>query len=78
MPGGLIVVYEGILPVTQDEASLAIVLGHEIAHAVALNTKKPKKRAWSVRSITISPNVSPKIMKQSITLISKRENIVSF
>lgn len=35
MPGGKIVVYEGLLPVTQDEASLAIVLGHEIAHAVA-------------------------------------------
>ena len=35
MPGGLIVVYEGILPITQDESSLAIVLGHEIAHAVA-------------------------------------------
>ena len=35
MPGGKIVVYEGILPVTQDEASLSIVLGHEIAHAVA-------------------------------------------
>lgn len=35
MPGGLICVYEGILPVTQNEASLAIVLGHEIAHAVA-------------------------------------------
>jgi len=35
MPGGLIVVYEGLLPVTQDESSLAIVLGHEIAHAVA-------------------------------------------
>jgi predicted Zn-dependent protease len=35
MPGGKIVVYEGILPVTHDEASLAIVLGHEIAHAVA-------------------------------------------
>ena len=35
MPGGLICVYEGLLPVTQDEASLAIVLGHEIAHAVA-------------------------------------------
>lgn len=35
MPGGKIVVYEGILPVTQNEASLAIVLGHEIAHAVA-------------------------------------------
>ena len=35
MPGGKIVVYEGILPVTQDETGLAIVLGHEIAHSVA-------------------------------------------
>lgn len=35
MPGGKIVVYEGLLPVTRDEASLSIVLGHEIAHAVA-------------------------------------------
>ncbi len=35
MPGGKIVVYDGLLPVTRDEASLAIVLGHEIAHAVA-------------------------------------------
>jgi len=35
MPGGKIVVYEGLLPYTKDEASLAVVLGHEIAHAVA-------------------------------------------
>ncbi len=35
MPGGKIVVYEGLLPYTQNEASLGIVLGHEIAHAVA-------------------------------------------
>ena len=35
MPGGKIVVYEGLLPYTQDEGGLAIVLGHEIAHAVA-------------------------------------------
>jgi predicted Zn-dependent protease len=35
MPGGKVVVYSGLLPVTQDEASLAIVMGHEIAHAVA-------------------------------------------
>ena len=35
MPGGKIGVYEGLLPYTQNEASLAIVLGHEIAHAVA-------------------------------------------
>ena len=35
MPGGKVVVYTGILPVTQDEPSLAVVLGHEIAHAIA-------------------------------------------
>ncbi len=35
MPGGKIVVYEGILPLTQTDEGLAIVLGHEIAHAVA-------------------------------------------
>ncbi len=35
MPGGKVVVYSGILPVTQNEAALAVVLGHEIAHAVA-------------------------------------------
>jgi predicted Zn-dependent protease len=35
MPGGKIVVYEGILPVTLTDAGLAVVLGHEIAHAVA-------------------------------------------
>jgi len=35
MPGGKVVVYTGILSVTQDEPGLAVVMGHEIAHAVA-------------------------------------------
>ncbi|MFO0359457.1 MAG: M48 family metallopeptidase, partial [Flavobacteriales bacterium] len=35
MPGGKVVVYTGILPVTQDENSLAVVMGHEVAHAIA-------------------------------------------
>jgi predicted Zn-dependent protease len=35
MPGGKIAVYSGILPVTQDDAGLATVLGHEISHAIA-------------------------------------------
>jgi predicted Zn-dependent protease len=34
MPGGKIVVYTGILPYTRNEAALAIVLGHEISHAI--------------------------------------------
>jgi len=35
MPGGKVVVYTGLLPVTQNETALAIVMGHEIAHAIA-------------------------------------------
>jgi len=35
LPGGKIAVYTGILPITRDEAGLAAVLGHEIAHVTA-------------------------------------------
>ncbi len=35
MPGGKVVVYSGILPITQNEDGLAVVMSHEIAHAVA-------------------------------------------
>jgi predicted Zn-dependent protease len=35
MPGGKIVVYTGILPVTKDDAGLATVMGHEVSHALA-------------------------------------------
>ncbi len=35
MPGGKVAVYTGILPYTQDETGLAVVLGHEIGHAIA-------------------------------------------
>jgi predicted Zn-dependent protease len=35
LPGGKIVVYSGILPITQNEAGLATVLGHEVSHALA-------------------------------------------
>lgn len=34
MPGGKIVVYTGLLPITQNEAALAAVMGHEVSHAV--------------------------------------------
>jgi predicted Zn-dependent protease len=35
MPGGKVAVYTGILPITQNDTGLAVVMGHEIAHAIA-------------------------------------------
>lgn len=35
MPGGKVVVYTGLLPISQTEEGLAVVMGHEIAHAIA-------------------------------------------
>jgi len=34
MPGGKIVFYSGILPITRDEAGVAVIMGHEVAHAI--------------------------------------------
>jgi len=40
MPGGKVVFYEGILPKTKDETGIAVVMGHEIAHAVAKHSNE--------------------------------------
>jgi predicted Zn-dependent protease len=40
LPGGKVAVYTGILPITQDDVGLAVVLGHEIAHAYAQHGRK--------------------------------------
>lgn len=40
MPGGKVVVYSGILPLTQNEAGLACVMGHEIAHAISRHSNE--------------------------------------
>jgi predicted Zn-dependent protease len=40
MPGGKIVVYEGLLPLVSSDDELAVVLGHEVAHAVAKHSNE--------------------------------------
>jgi predicted Zn-dependent protease len=45
MPGGKVMVYSGILPFTQNETGLAVVMGHEIAHAVAKHSNERMSQA---------------------------------
>lgn len=51
MPGGKVVVYTGLLPVTQNETALAIVLGHEIAHAVLGHGKERMSQEMAAQGI---------------------------
>jgi predicted Zn-dependent protease len=53
MPGGKIVVYTGLLPVTQNEAALAVVLGHEITHAVAHHGNERMSQALVAQGVGV-------------------------
>ena len=56
MPGGQIAFYEGILPVCGDEAGIAVVMGHEIAHAVARhgNERMSQQLAIQMSGVALS------------------------
>jgi predicted Zn-dependent protease len=51
MPGGKVVVYTGLLPITQNETALAVVLGHEIAHAIARHGNERMSHAMIAEGI---------------------------
>ncbi|GHE23149.1 M48 family metallopeptidase [Sphingobacterium griseoflavum] len=49
MPGGKVAVYTGILPFTANEAGLATVMGHEIAHAIARHSMEQMSNQYAVQ-----------------------------
>jgi predicted Zn-dependent protease len=57
MPGGKVVVYTGLLPVAQNEAALAIVLGHEITHAVASHGNERMSQALLAQGVGIAGDI---------------------
>lgn len=52
MPGGKVVIYTGILPVTKTEEGLAVVMGHEIAHAIARHGNERMSQGMVSQGIT--------------------------
>lgn len=57
MPGGKVVVYTGILPLTKDDAGLAVVLSHEIAHAIADHGNERMSQELAVQAAGIGLEV---------------------
>ncbi len=57
MPGGKVVVYTGLLPVTQNEAALAVVLGHEITHAVAQHGNERMSQVAIAQGLEVAGNI---------------------
>jgi len=64
MPGGQIVYYEGILPVCQDENGIAVVMGHEIAHAVAQHGNERMSQQLAIQMGGIALSEALKTQKQ--------------
>jgi predicted Zn-dependent protease len=70
MPGGKVVVYTGILPITQNEDALAIVLGHEITHAVAGHGRERMSQAMVAEGIQIAGNVALSNNPQTVNIFN--------
>ncbi len=58
MPGGKVVVYTGLLPITENEAALGVVLGHEIAHAVANHGNERMSQGAIAQGLEIVGNIA--------------------
>jgi predicted Zn-dependent protease len=58
MPGGKVVVYTGLLSITQNEAALAVVMGHEITHAVAHHGNERMSQGALAQGLEIVGNIA--------------------
>src|SRR4051812_23045834 len=70
MPGGKVVVYTGILPITKNEDALAIVLGHEITHAVAGHGRERMSQAMVAQGIQIAGDVALSNNPQTVNIFN--------
>ena len=70
MPGGKVVVYTGILPVTQNETGLAVVMGHEVAHAIAKHSDERASETMVASGLLqagqVAAGANPKMVSQLV------------
>src|SRR3982751_2137547 len=71
MPGGKVVVYTGLLPITQNETALAIVLGHEITHAVAGHGRERMSQQMLAQGIQVAGDVALGTNSQAVGVFNQ-------
>jgi len=79
MPGGKVAFYTGILPVTKDETGIAVVMGHEIAHAVASHSRERMSNGMMINlgmsafstALGQNPTMMEQILLQSVGMGSE-------
>jgi predicted Zn-dependent protease len=57
MPGGKMVVYTGILPITKTETGLAVVMGHEVSHAIAKHGAERMSQGMLAQGLLVAGQV---------------------
>lgn len=70
MPGGKVVVYTGILPITQNEAALAVVLGHEITHAVAGHGRERVSQVMVAQGLQVAGDIALSKNPQAVNIFN--------
>jgi predicted Zn-dependent protease len=79
MPGGKVAFYTGIMPVCQDETGIAVVMGHEIAHAVASHARERMSNGMMLNmglsafstALGQNPTLTEQILLQSVGMGSE-------
>jgi predicted Zn-dependent protease len=79
LPGGKMAVYTGILPFTQDDAGLAVVMGHEIAHATRRHGTEKMTRSLGLQAVVqiasmygaehVDPEVSAGLLSTGLSVL---------
>jgi predicted Zn-dependent protease len=70
MPGGKVVVYTGLLPITQNEAALAVVLGHEITHAIAQHGNERMSQVALAQGLEVAGNIFTQNRQQANSIFN--------
>ena len=51
LPGGKVAFWEGIMPIAQDDNGIAVIMGHEVAHALARHGAERMSQEWALRPL---------------------------